>query len=895
MTDHVGTETAGAEGLDPCGCCEAGLPQPQLYNRPGLPALRYRIGTQPVFLQRMLARLPQVRLPDDPAGPTAGTYPLQQLTTRAVEDPAIALLDAWAATADVLTFYQERIANEGFLRTATERRSVLELARAIGYELSPGVAASTFLAFVVEDAPGAPGRATIDAGVKVLSVPGQNERPQPFETIEQIEARSEWNALRPQRFEPQPLGRGTRELYLKGLNTQLQPGDGILLVGDERTAVPGSERWDFRIVQAVTPVPQDDPAQSYTIVAWEEGLGSTHPPVEPADNPRAYAFRLRAALFGHNAPDWRTMPDSIRRAYGGTDDWPNFGLRDNRIDLDAVYPKVLAGSWVVLARPDYVELHRARSVTTYARTDFTLTAQVTRIEPDTTENLAGFGLRETVVYAQSEELALAERPVAAPVQGSEIVVEGSAAGLAAGQALIFTGRPAGAPPESEPVSEVAFVESVGADGRTITLTAPLQNAYVRESVVINANVARATHGETVREVLGSGNGAASHQRFTLKKPPLTYISAPTPSGALSTLQVRVDQVLWQEVPSLYAREPGAQVYTVRIEDGGSTTVIFGDGQSGARLPTGQENVEATYRSGIGLAGQVRAGSLTLLQTRPLGIREVTNPLRASGAAEPESLDEARTNAPLTVLTLERAVSLQDFEDFARAFAGIGKALAVALWSGETRLVHVTVAAADGSQVDPQSDLFKNLRSAIEAVKDPVQPVEVAGFIPRSFSLQARIFVDPRYRAQDVLAQVQQALLDAFSFAQRSFGQPVAAAEVITVIQAVTGVIAVDLDRLEVDPAPRAQLAPLAAVAAAAVVALRAAAAVQPVAPPVLRPVRPELRINWSSLRLRAPVPAAVHPATILPAHTARLVANRIELAELLLINPTGIRLEEMTP
>jgi|DewCreStandDraft_2_1066082.scaffolds.fasta_scaffold00296_49 hypothetical protein len=895
MTDHIGTATAGAEGLDPCGCCEKGLPQLQLYNRPGLPALRYRIGTQPVFLQRLLARLPQVRLPDDPADPHAGTYPLQQLTTRAVDDPAIALLDAWAATADVLTFYQERIANEGFLRTATERRSVLELARAIGYELSPGVAASTFLAFTVEDAPGAPGRAVVDAGVKVLSVPGQNERPQTFETIEQIEARAEWNALRPQRLESQSIGRGTRELYLKGLNTQLQPGDGLLLVGNERTADPGSERWDFRIVQTVTPVPQDDPERSYTVVTWQEGLGSNRPPVEPADNPRAFAFRLRAALFGHNAPDWRAMPDSIKRAYGGTDEWPDFSLRDNRIDLDALYPKVLPQSWVVLARPDYVELYRARSVIAYARTDFTLTAQVTRIEPDTTENLAGFGLRQTVVYAQSEELVPAERPIASPVQGIEIVIEGSVAGLAAGRTLIFTGRPAAAPPESEPVSEVAFVESIGADGRTITLTAPLQNAFVRESLVINANVARATHGETVREVLGSGNGAASHQRFTLKKPPLTYISASTPSGALSTLQVRVNRVLWQEVPSLYAQEPDAQVYSVRLEDEGSTTVIFGDGQSGARLPTGQENIEATYRSGIGLAGQVRAGSLTLLQTRPLGIRGVTNPVRASGAAAPEALDEARTNAPLTVLTLERAVSLQDFEDFARAFAGIGKAQAVALWSGETRLVHVTVAAADGSQVDPQSDLFKNLRSAIEAVKDPVQPVEIAGFIPRSFSLEARLFIDPRYHPEDVLAQVRQALLDAFSFAQRAFGRPVAAAEAITVIQAVTGVIAVDLDRLELDPLPRAQLAPITTAATVAVAAPATAVAALPAALPVLRPVRPELRINWSSLRLRPPIPAAVHPATVLPAHAARLVANRIELAELLLINPSGIRLEEMTP
>ena len=60
---------------------------------------------------------------------------------------------------DVLTFYQERIANESYLRTATERLSVLELARLIDYQLRPGVAASTYLAFTLEDAPGALGQA----------------------------------------------------------------------------------------------------------------------------------------------------------------------------------------------------------------------------------------------------------------------------------------------------------------------------------------------------------------------------------------------------------------------------------------------------------------------------------------------------------------------------------------------------------------------------------------------------------------------------------------------------------------------------------------------------------------------------------------------------------------
>ncbi|HEX2513291.1 MAG TPA: hypothetical protein VH257_01205, partial [Chloroflexota bacterium] len=138
------------------------------YNRPGQAAISYRAATHPEALRRLLARLPAAfrRQLAQPGGPGA-------LTTRAPDDPSIALLDAWAAVLDVIAFYQERIANEGFLATATERRSVLELARTIGYELAPGVAAGAHLAFTVESAAGAPGRATIDSGVRVLSVPGQ--------------------------------------------------------------------------------------------------------------------------------------------------------------------------------------------------------------------------------------------------------------------------------------------------------------------------------------------------------------------------------------------------------------------------------------------------------------------------------------------------------------------------------------------------------------------------------------------------------------------------------------------------------------------------------------------------------------------------------------------------
>jgi hypothetical protein len=230
VSEDVALDTCGCCARQPCACATT-------TNRPGLPAIRYRLGTHATFLCSLIDRLPGFIVTDED-----GTEyrPLAKLTTRAGSDPTIAVLDAFAVVCDVLTFYQERIANEGYLRTATERRSVLELAREIGYELSPGVAAATYLAFTVEDAPSAPKRATVPVGTKVQSVPGPDELPQVFETLDEAVVRAEWNALVPRQTHVQRLvikndklfvnGVHTRELYLAGTGLNLKAGDALLVV-----------------------------------------------------------------------------------------------------------------------------------------------------------------------------------------------------------------------------------------------------------------------------------------------------------------------------------------------------------------------------------------------------------------------------------------------------------------------------------------------------------------------------------------------------------------------------------------------------------------------------------------------------------------------------------------
>lgn len=985
---------------DNCGCCAGVTPLTPVdaTQPPGQPTLALRLGTHGRFRQSMLADLA-----DEPA--------LEAFTTRADDDPAIALLDSWAAVLDVLSFYQERIGNENYLRTATERRSVLELARAIGYELRPGVAASTWLSFTLETAPGAPLETRIDIGTRAQSVPGQDEKAQTFETLEAVDAKARWNALPVLARETVAPRMGLRTIYLAGTATRLQAGDALLIVGDERAKDPGNENWDFRRVtrlREVLPADPNDPKDiGYTVVTLDHGLGKPWHGVNPARaNPRCYALRARAHLFGHNAPDWRAMPANLRATYLGLADdarppisqhpeWPGFTLADisdppagtasgsgllgqyyrgkgfrepilsrtdatvnfnwstgtpdpavpadqfsvrwsgwvqapssgqfnffvtaddglrlwidgvliidfwidqgfiersgsarlqadhkhdirleyyenagaaacklewsgpgvsraiipasrlyprdvNTVHLDASYPKWLAGGWAVLSIPNYEEVYRIQSTEDDARANFTVSATATRLtlSGENLRNTFNNHVRSTTAFGQSEPLDWATRPLSGFVQGHLIDLADYEPDLPVGRWLALSGLVLADVPantkalnrlkkddplaairlardrktadlefedfsrltvEVAPAAEIVRIQhNDSSNGRTqLLLESDLTHTYLPSTVRLNANLAPASAGDSKQmriqpEPLGSGDGSRSLQRFALRQGPLTYITAPTPSGTASTLDIRVDGLLWQEAPRFTAPGPTERAYTVKLDENGSATVQFGDGAHGTRLPTGSGNVEARYRVGLGTAGNVKAEQISMLLTRPPGLKAVSNPVAASGGTDAEAGDEARRNAPLRVRTLDRIVSLRDFEDFAAAFTGIGKAQAVWLWDGERRMVHLSVAGTDGAPLDPNGALYRNLLAAIDSARPPHQPLRVSPCHDLRFGLTAGLWVAPDYEAEKVLAAAGRALESAFGFAARAFGQPVTGSEVLAALQGVAGVIGADLDRL----------------------------------------------------------------------------------------------------
>jgi predicted phage baseplate assembly protein len=349
----------------------------------------------------------------------------------------------------------------------------------------------------------------------------------------------------------------------------------------------------------------------------------------------------------------------------------------------------------------------------------------------------------------------------------------------------------------------AGLADVDGDGRPdhleLRYSPKLERALDSASAVLWGNVARATHGETVAaEVLGDGDAAAGLQAFRLAKRPLTYVPAPGAQGGVtSTLRVEANGMHWEETPTLLGRGPDERVYTLRRDDDGATVVRFGDGRTGARLPTGRGNVVAGYRAGLGTDGRVRAGTLTNPRTRPVGLRRVTNPGPASGGANPESAGQTRTSAPNTVRTFGRVVSLRDFEDAALQVAGVGKARAAAVWDGEEQVVQLTVAGDDGAQITGQ--VLEQLVADLDRRRDPNRVLRPVPYHEVAVQVVAAIRVRSGYVPEAVLASARAALLALFAFERREFGQPVHLSDVYRALQETDGVAAVMVTRLRRKP------------------------------------------------------------------------------------------------
>jgi predicted phage baseplate assembly protein len=296
----------------------------------------------------------------------------------------------------------------------------------------------------------------------------------------------------------------------------------------------------------------------------------------------------------------------------------------------------------------------------------------------------------------------------------------------------------------------------GASTLTLSNLTSLPAQGLTAPIGVLFNLLQVSRGKTVaNEVLGSGNAAVAGQDFTLQNAPVTYLqdqASLSGDNYSSTAQVWVNGVQWGEVRSFYGQAADAQVFLTREDEQGSTHVVFGDGVNGARLPTGVNNVVASYRYGAG-ADAPDAGTLTvLLQPQP-GLRSIRNPVPPAGGADADPPDRVRTLAPRSVLTFDRAISVDDYAAIAASAPGVRRVSTaytfdpiaqrpmVAIWVGDDEGAVAAAKAAIAAAADPNRPVAVNLATSVVAF------------------LSLTYLRDPRYQDSAVQAALHAALLD----------------------------------------------------------------------------------------------------------------------------------------
>lgn len=745
----------------------------------------------------MLARIGQA--------PAFGALPLRSLGTRAPDDAAIALIDAAAGTAHVLGWSLNRLWSDSTIGLTEDRTALAALTALLGHQPRPAISAATTLAFTLDDVSGTTDIVQIPKGMKIASIPGQNELPLTFETDTAIETRVAWDSLSPVRSPvPQVVSTAMTSVIVARLTFPARVGDSVLIW-------QSTTQWLWARVTAVLRDAFLSPAQTILTLTAGKFVASGPSLTDPALAGQIILLGQRAQAFGATAPDAELMSTDLITSGKITvttltiltitveiTQWAHFKIDPSgtatggRVFLDAIYPDAAPKHVVMIEAsgvPGSPQIGEITAAHDTARTDFGLSAKCSVIEVNginltdaafnTYVRLCQFHIetaRATLLIPLDDlTLPLAANPDRITVQGTD------AAALSPGRFVVLTA--AGGPTER---ATLLSATAVGPNTELV-FDAALANTWPASALSVLANAVAASHGETPAsgtEVLGSGIPSAPLQRFTLKSAPLAHVAAPGAKGYAEAIEVRVADRLYDPVDTLFAAPPLARLYTLTTAADGRADVQFS-----GRLPSGAGNVTALYRKGGGAAGNLGAGRLTAAMTPVLGVKSVSNLLPAEGGSDAETLDDMRLSAPKSIRTLDRAVSLQDFEAFAIGYRGVGKALASELYAGMRREVCLTIATTTLEPAIDGSPLITDLRTALLAAAPPGTALRIVAFTDIAVSVTIALAIDPGFRRADVEAAIRARLAADFGRSVRPFGTGLHRSQILASVQSVAGTVA----------------------------------------------------------------------------------------------------------
>jgi hypothetical protein len=776
--------------------CKDGLIFPKRpANRPALDRIDYRIGAYAEFRAAMLARL--------------NIQPvLLGWTHREPDDPGIALIEGAAILGDILTFYQDLYANEAYLRTAQWRESVAELVRLLGYRLAPGLGGRGRFAFEVKGAL----PVTIPAGFGIEVDLEGAEEPAEFETEKDFIAYphlSRFHFYRPRiygsfisggasKVELAAVGGSSSPDVLK--SADLKAGDRVMLLPDESMWSVNGTPFSPQAAPQIVKLTKVTRTLDRTILEFDGSLASSW--IAPV---RAYRVNRSFRHFGHNAPPKvvASQTDSSGKITGSTQgntiflrhfDWEcgdasmSVALPERTMPLDQQVNDLSAGAKLIIQARVQFQSHSTIEPLVVVKTINSMRAanlgwgnlngQSTflTINSKLVTNSSTPGAQGDIRDVQFHEVtspALELRRVASFSSGAQTAPSLQFFGTYA-EVKALAGRGLILQHDDGRVIELActdaansFAPPSGADNVKMW-TVHLDKApagFLKQDfdeaapkATVFGNVTDATQGKTQREAaLGNGDSRQTFQTFKLPKAPLTYHPSPggTPPQA-PELEIRVNAILWKRVDAFFGHGPKEEIYIVREDVKGDSFVQFGDGENGARLPSGVDNVTAYFRAGSGAHGNLKPGAKPQPGGRVDGLEKIQLPDVISGGGEPESGDKAREAAPGKVQSLGRLVSLRDFETETLGIAGVTKVAAAWALDGGVPAVVLTVLLEAGRE--SEINAVKHTIAEYQQCRGPNRfPVRVIQGALRYSYLDVQFAFDPRLKREDVEKQIRAAL------------------------------------------------------------------------------------------------------------------------------------------
>jgi len=299
------------------------------------------------------------------------------------------------------------------------------------------------------------------------------------------------------------------------------------------------------------------------------------------------------------------------------------------------------------------------------------------------------------------------------------------------------------------------------------------------------------------ELIGSSSGEPD-QTFVLKE---TVVDA-------ATIQVYVERgnlfEEWTAVTHIEDYGPNASVFSVSIDAEDNVFIKFGDGVSGY-IPTLNARIKARYIAGGGPIGNIPAFAISSIYAVPGSVNEatimssisVTNPTEATGGSFPESSDSIRFNAPKALRALNRAVTLEDFENLALSIPQVGKAKAVAttptsigLYIAPERdeLSLDTTPGVSAGVATTELTLLQNLVSDFMSDK-----IQIGATVSMLTPIYTNVYVSvaftkyPQYSSTTITNSIKSVITSSFSYNNSSFADVITPSEIEYQLKQIEGI------------------------------------------------------------------------------------------------------------